>query len=136
MNPLAAIRRPPRQMWSRERIARFWGRPVDQCWSCRQPCERPERAHLIDRVFGGLDGPQNLVLMCPSCHKLMPSYEPGQEQEAEDYAFTNGAAWKLLDIIEEARQAEIARTGRDPLGHLQPIPPVAVQAPITGDGAA
>jgi hypothetical protein len=41
-----------------------------------------ERAHLIDRVFGGLDLACNLVPLCHDCHREMPSFRPGEESEA------------------------------------------------------
>ncbi len=41
-----------------------------------------DRAHLVDRWNGGVDGPQNLVPLCYACHKLMPSFGPGEGQEA------------------------------------------------------
>lgn len=41
-----------------------------------------DRAHLIDRIKGGLDGVQNLVPLCHLCHDTMPSFGPGQEEEA------------------------------------------------------
>jgi hypothetical protein len=37
------------------------------------------RAHLVDRRHDGLDGPQNLVLLCDGCHKWMPSFRDGRE---------------------------------------------------------
>lgn len=47
--------RPPRRMPSCARIAAFHGRPLGECWRCGQ-VGYVERAHLIDRVFDGLDG--------------------------------------------------------------------------------
>jgi hypothetical protein len=41
-----------------------------------------DRAHLIDRSAGGLDGPQNIVPLCGECHGGMPSFEPGDEDKA------------------------------------------------------
>lgn len=35
-----------------------------------------DRAHIIDRSRDGLDGPQNLVLLCKSCHRAQPSFGP------------------------------------------------------------
>ena len=36
-----------------------------------------DRAHLVDRMYGGLDGPQNLVPLCTRCHRLMPVHRLG-----------------------------------------------------------
>jgi len=38
-----------------------------------------DRAHLADRCFGGLDGPQNLALLCRWCHCAMPVCTTGEE---------------------------------------------------------
>lgn len=48
-----------------------------------------ERAHLVDRIRGGLDGPQNLMPLCHRCHKVMPSFDPGEGPDA--------IAWVLRD---------------------------------------
>jgi hypothetical protein len=52
---------------------------------------RTERCHLIDRVLGGLDGPQNLVLLCRACHGQMPSFAPEDEMAA--LAWVVGGPW-------------------------------------------
>lgn len=62
------------------------GLPDDRCWRC-WTAGPLDRAHLIDRCMGGLDGAQNLALLCYQCHRRMPSFEPGQEREALAYAF-------------------------------------------------
>lgn len=41
-----------------------------------------ERAHLVDRALGGLDGAQNLMPLCWPCHKVMPSFGPGEGPDA------------------------------------------------------
>jgi hypothetical protein len=41
-----------------------------------------DRSHLIDRCFDGLDHAGNLVPLCASCHKAMPSFRPGDEGAA------------------------------------------------------
>lgn len=73
-----------RQMTTVKAVARHHDRPV-KCWRC---CSSGclERAHLIDRSRDGLDGPQNLALLCASCHKMMPSFGPGEEDAAREYA--------------------------------------------------
>lgn len=52
------------------------------CWSEELEWSQLERAHLVDRSAGGLDGPQNVVLLCPACHRAMPSFRPGEGAEA------------------------------------------------------
>ncbi len=41
-----------------------------------------DRAHLVDRDLGGLDGPQNVVPLCLGCHKIMPSFGSEEGPEA------------------------------------------------------
>jgi hypothetical protein len=67
--------RPARRMPSIRTIAEFHEMPDDECWRCglREPLER---AHIVDRCAGGLDGPQNLSLICYPCHMDMPTIEP------------------------------------------------------------
>lgn len=51
-------------------------KPVPERW---KGARWLERAHLADRCFGGLDGPQNFALLCHECHKGMPSFRGGDE---------------------------------------------------------
>lgn len=94
--------RPSRRMPDLWRIARYWlERDVfwvdleqPHCFGCFNAPEPDqsvpdaarwndsvflERAHLADRAAGGLDGPQNLVPLCHSCHRLMPEFTDGRE---------------------------------------------------------
>jgi hypothetical protein len=80
-----------REVWERER------------W--QQSSSYLERAHLITRVFDGLDGPQNLAPLCGSCHRYQPSFEPGQEQEALDWVVAGGPDWIGIFKQEMAAQA-------------------------------
>jgi hypothetical protein len=38
-----------------------------------------QRAHLADRYWDGLDGPQNLIPLCVQCHRYMPSFDNGDD---------------------------------------------------------
>ena len=49
-----------------------------------------ERAHLVDRIRGGLDGPQNLMPLCHRCHKIMPSFDPGEGPDAMAWVMRGG----------------------------------------------
>lgn len=40
------------------------------------------RAHIIDRVFDGLDVEWNLALLCDWCHRTQPIFKPGEETGA------------------------------------------------------
>ena len=68
--------------WRRRTIACFLCGAVAECWNDL------ERAHLIDRWAGGLDGAQNLVLLCGFCHRIQPIFEPGDEARALEWVFT------------------------------------------------
>jgi hypothetical protein len=55
------------------------------CFACEVGAEtwfEFEKAHLIDRCLDGLDGPQNVIPLCHRCHRTMPSFGPGEEEEA------------------------------------------------------
>lgn len=41
-----------------------------------------DRAHLVTRDMGGLDGPQNVVPLCERCHKMMPFFGVGDKRAA------------------------------------------------------
>lgn len=77
--------RPPRKMPTVKAIAKHHGRPSDRCWRCdtRGPVDR---AHLVDRVCGGLDGPQNLSLLCGFCHRHMGMFRSERAADAMAYA--------------------------------------------------
>lgn len=84
--------RPGRRMPTLSRIAAYHGLPAEPaCVRCKwvAPCgtwraasRYLERAHIIDRVFDGLDGPQNLAPLCHGCHKDQPIFRPGDEVAA------------------------------------------------------
>jgi hypothetical protein len=97
--------RPGRRMPRPWKIALYWhqrGRPlaeyisVPYCFRCdcmfrfdpdlspedRWNASACERAHLVDRIRGGLDGPQNLMPLCHRCHKIMPSFIAGEGPDA------------------------------------------------------
>lgn len=95
-------KRPKRQEPPIERIAEWWGLHEHACWRCG--CTTyPDRAHLVDRQHGGLDGEQNLALLCYPCHVGMPSFVPGEEELAKTYAFAavraNGGRLTLSDAV-------------------------------------
>ena len=57
------------------------------CWKCQLPlaADRLERAHVIDRHCGGLDNVENLRPLCSTCHRLQPSFAPGDEVAALEW---------------------------------------------------
>jgi hypothetical protein len=71
--------RPPRRMPSLLKIAQFHGlgdepfcvrcgwQPPVQTW--REASKYLERAHIIDRVYDGLDAVQNIAPLCGPCHR-------------------------------------------------------------------
>ncbi len=94
--------RPPRREPPAQKVAAYWaqrGGPftvhVDMpaCFACfleARTWSRLQRAHLVDRARGGLDGAQNLAMLCPLCHRVMPVFRPGQEQDAIQYILDGG----------------------------------------------
>ena len=96
--------RPARRMPTCKAVARHHGYAENQCWRCLR-VGYVEKAHLVDRVNDGLDGVQNLSLLCHRCHQLMPSFSPDQEVEAKSYAMPDDPG--PLKVAE--RIAEIAR---------------------------
>lgn len=76
--------RPKRRMPSMKRLLEYRNIKEPHCQKCLvpMPVDHLERAHLIDRCYDGLDGAQNLAALCGWCHKQMPSFYNGDEDEA------------------------------------------------------
>ena len=77
--------RPPRKMPSAWSVVDRWMHGYPRCFRCGWEGDRPsdiERAHVIDRVKGGLDTLDNLRPLCHECHRLQPSFGPGDEEMA------------------------------------------------------
>ncbi len=97
--------RPPRRMPGLERIARFHSLgPAAHCVRCgfaRQPPEWAraagwlERAHIIDRVFDGLDLESNLLPLCSPCHLDQPVFRAGEEAPALRWFGRPISAWGM-----------------------------------------
>ncbi len=127
--------RPPRKMPTMWAIVRYWtgrgpfGFTEDElaapfCFGCgieitgvpgRTPATRwesasgrLERAHLVDRFLGGLDGPQNIVPLCVMCHRVMPVFDVEHGDDALAYVTDGGWFPMLLAAAEAAIQAEKA----------------------------
>lgn len=84
LNPDLYMPRPARKKRALPKLAAceaYWGVEPCTCIRCGA-IARCERAHVIDRCFGGLDGVQNIVPLCAKCHKGMPSHRPGEEGRA------------------------------------------------------
>lgn len=115
MHPDWLPSRPGRRMPSLWKIVQHWAQKdtfaphpiaLPACFAC---CSRPpgnpddtpedawnnalgylERAHLVDRVRGGLDGPQNLAPLCHACHKVMPPFDVGEGAQAIEWVRAGG----------------------------------------------
>ena len=111
-------RRPPRRMPSLWVIADYWhnrpdvleldpeGIEAPYCFGCyieapydlelplkdrwRRANRCLQRAHLVDRCVGGLDGPQNIVPLCAFCHRHMPAFGVGQGPAAMAWVIAGG----------------------------------------------
>lgn len=106
-------RRPWRRMPTLWELAAYWA-PLGvfevevedpHCFGCAlvvdlfpgEPSERwqagrvlLDRAHLVDRAAGGLDGPQNVVPLCTRCHRAMPSFGAGRGPDAIEWVRSGG----------------------------------------------
>jgi hypothetical protein len=49
------------------------------------------RAHLVDRIRDGLDGPQNVVPLCAACNHVMPSFGPADGADAIAWVQAGGS---------------------------------------------
>ena len=91
----SGVTRPTRHYVGHQKIARHRGLDFNDpcCMGCGEGVDswkRLERAHVIARHLGGLDGVQNLWLLCRPCHRggkergwmSMPDFAPGQEAAA------------------------------------------------------
>lgn len=100
--------RPPRRMPALKALAAYHGMGSDpHCFVCGygrggdwvSAGSWLDRAHVIDRFLGGLDGPQNLRPLCRLCHNIQPVFEPGQEAEALTW-FGEGFPDEAVDAAE------------------------------------
>jgi 5-methylcytosine-specific restriction endonuclease McrA len=85
--------RPARRMPSLKQVAEHLGIAdmPPHCWKCgdladatswSERCSGLERAHVIDRVYGGLDNAANLRPLCATCHRYQPIFKNGDEEVA------------------------------------------------------
>jgi len=56
-----------RNMPSREAIASAWDKDANSCWACGDGFNL-QRCHIRSKKNGGSDAPQNLTILCASCH--------------------------------------------------------------------
>ncbi len=77
--------RGPRRMPSMKVVARRLGMETPECVRCGRDDVVLDRAHLIDRVYHGLDNAANLAPLCGWCHKVQPIFEPGDEAAALEW---------------------------------------------------
>lgn len=128
------MNRPGRKMKSQQEIHQYWmeerfqvafddfgqcdlGEP--SCYGCgtwsKDRVWTFERAHLIDRCFDGLDGVQNLVLLCDLCHWSMPSFAPGEEALAIAWVASRPTYLDQMRLNMEAAMRWIERAGEPAL---------------------
>jgi hypothetical protein len=55
-----------------------------------------ERAHLVTRMYGGLDDPANVVPLCFTCHRIMPDFPPAEWEKAIKWVRGGGRYYPLL----------------------------------------
>jgi hypothetical protein len=135
--------RPARKMPSALNVAKYHG-AVDPdrlrdghgpaCMGCSTGADewsQLERAHLIDRCFGGLDGPQNIVMLCRKCHRSMPSFEPGREDAAWSWVRTRESWYATFGRLVRAADALLARIIQE---HGEGRPAADIAAGLNRDG--
>jgi 5-methylcytosine-specific restriction endonuclease McrA len=57
----------------------IWKRDGGVCFACGRYAHEYHLGHLVDRVCGGMDIPENLVVMCASCNMLKPVHETTED---------------------------------------------------------
>ena|ERR1017187_845765 len=126
---LASYPRPDRKLPSLWTIAEYWsGRdvfdltlPWPHCFSCfrEAPCREEDsprdrwngasryldRAHLVDRAFNGLDGPQNMVPLCRLCHRRMMPMFRGYDEYPGPELWVQRGGWLFNYLTWEPRAA-------------------------------
>ena len=45
---------------------------LSMIWNCKTLKHHTNRAHIVPQMLGGEDKPENLFLVCESCHKMLP----------------------------------------------------------------
>ena len=51
-----------------------WADAHNHCWRCGKKTSHLEKCHIIAEQFGGKKTPDNLVILCNSCHKEAPDF--------------------------------------------------------------
>lgn len=72
------------------------------CLCCGSECKKPERAHILTRVYGGTEVVENIIPLCRVCHKEFDRrFEIFQQNESEIIDFFNWIVErKPLDVIQ------------------------------------
>ena len=52
----------------------YWSEAHERCWRCGTR-NSLQRCHIVARTLGGTDGPENLVILCSSCHADSPDVD-------------------------------------------------------------
>lgn len=84
-----------------EDVCAYWALPI-RCVRCG--CRHNiDRAHVVDRMLGGLDHVGNLRPLCESCHRLQPSFGPEEVDQA--VAWFSAGYDPIRDIAREVNAA-------------------------------
>ena len=116
-------KRPNRRMPSHKAIYDYWteqdnellGQEEPGCMACHSVVVDDihpsrwggllDRAHIIDRADYGLDGPQNLMLLCKWCHSRQPSFQPESfSWQLLDEWFDSVAGERLRNLLTKCRR--------------------------------
>jgi 5-methylcytosine-specific restriction endonuclease McrA len=70
-----------RWAWLRQEVWKRDNGFCNVCWSLQSFVEY-ELGHIVDRVVGGKDEMDNLVVMCAPCNRMKPFHHSKEEYEA------------------------------------------------------
>lgn len=87
-----------RSMPKMEAIGRYWAIDTSVCYRCGIVA-RTERAHIIDRQYGGLDDVQNLLPLCIRCHREQPPFVNGEEWKAAIWFTSRSEAEYVCRVV-------------------------------------
>ena len=83
-----------------------WADAETHCWNCGIERKRGlERCHIIPHALGGLDKPDNYVLMCKDCHSEAPN--TNCKDDMWDWIKSNRIDYSLYGVYKIYRALEM-----------------------------
>lgn len=105
MGTRKSIKTTPRQIveyWSKKvselDISVDWSEADKNCWRCG--CSKNlQRAHIVPDSLGGLDAPENLILLCEKCHSEAPNVTDPEIMWDWLMAYNTGSLYPLGTLM-------------------------------------